>query len=137
MSANNIKLAVAVVVLLAAGTIYHFTSDPASNDSGDDTKTEWYCTACNKPFVLTAAELAKSMRLAEREVKKESGPTDAPQARGRGNVTTVNIAKCPFCKEWHGEAARTCAKCGEIFPAKTKEGEPTVCPKCGWDPHKS
>ncbi|MBK8267601.1 MAG: hypothetical protein IPK83_04570 [Planctomycetes bacterium] len=134
-SKDIIKLSVAVVALIGAGYFIWANASDSTHDAGDETKTEWYCTGCEKSFVLNGAELANSMRLQEREIAEQKGPSDGPKARGRGDVTTVNIVKCPFCEKWTGEAARTCEDCGEIFLARTKRGETAICPKCKWDPH--
>lgn len=132
-SKDIVKLALAIVLLVAAGLYFAYGGREAE-DTGDDTKTEWFCTSCNKPFELTAAQVAESMRLQERPTDSPVGPGEA-QARGRGAVRTFNIAKCPFCNQWSGEAARKCPECGEIFLARTKEGTAALCPKCGWDQH--
>jgi hypothetical protein len=135
MESSDIKkLSFAGVLLVAAAVSYAMLRpvDEAAPDS-DDTRTQWYCAACDNPFELTAAEMETSvgMRSVDGDAAGDSG---GPKIRGRG-AGMVSVAKCSKCGQMTGDAATKCGDCGLIFRAKSKSGKLSICPKCQWDPH--
>ncbi len=138
MESRERKNLILVVVLIgvAIGTYFWMSGDDLSDEDAA-TKSAWHCTACGKSFEMTAQQLRDSVVTEERTVDLDgtTASPDEPRMRGRGDRRLFNVARCPYCKEWKGEAARKCPECGEIFPAKSKTGEPGVCPKCNWDSH--
>mgnify|MGYP001202157704 CR=1 FL=1 len=132
---SRTKLLLAVLLLAVAGGVFIYMNqeDDGMGEAAGET-SDWYCTACQKPFQLTTAELSEKMRPEMRDASGDGGGTEEPQARGRGDRMLVNVAKCPVCNEWKGEAARKCPECGELFRSRNSKGETAICPKCQWDP---
>lgn len=127
------KVILAAALLVTAGVIYFVmngSDDGAAALAGD--KSLWFCTSCQKSFELTPAQAQTDVHAELRSTGDAS--TDEPQARGRGDRVMFNVAKCPSCGQWKGEAARKCPDCGEVFIARTSKGETAICPKCKWDP---
>ncbi|HWL94362.1 MAG TPA: hypothetical protein VNT79_12595 [Phycisphaerae bacterium] len=130
------KVILAVVLFALAGGLYFFLSSGESSGGGAETRSEWYCTACKKPFSTTFAQSQDLVRTQERAIENGADQSkNVPRMRGRGPSRMFTVAKCPECGQWTGEAARKCPDCGEVFPSKTKLGAPAICPKCHWDSH--
>jgi hypothetical protein len=107
------------------------SSDSVDIPDTEETKTAWYCTETNQGFELTAKQMADMVQ--QRRVEDAGDSDSGPQMRRPGS-TTIEVAKSPFTNDWTGVAARKCGDCGTIFPAKAKDGEVNICPKCKWDP---
>lgn len=129
------KLILAAVLGAVAITLFFVLNrDDSMEGEAAGEKSLWYCTACQKSFELNARQAQTDVRPELRESAGEGADNSEPQARGRGDRVMFNIAKCPSCNEWKGEAARKCQDCGEIFVARTSKGQTSICPKCKWDP---
>jgi hypothetical protein len=132
-SKDKVKLGLAAGLLLVAVALFVLLG-PRKGEIPDagEAKTIWYCTACKNGFELTGVQTAEMVRLRRTETTSQSSPDSArPRRPGR---STAEVTKCPFCGEWAGVPARRCAGCGEIFPARTRNGQIAVCPGCKWDP---
>ncbi|MCG8407351.1 MAG: hypothetical protein MI923_19305 [Phycisphaerales bacterium] len=128
---NKIKLSVAAL-LFGIAIILHFSLDSEKKiPETEETKTAWFCTPCDHGFQLSGSEMTEKISVGrvDRPSDEEASEPQIPRRR-----RMIKVAQCPVCKEWSGEAARRCPDCGHIFSAKTKEGQPAVCPNCQWDP---
>lgn len=106
---KNIKVIIAGVAIVAALAIFIFVGKGEEGvPDTEDTRTQWICLACQKPFTLTAAEFEK-----------------ASSSSGKGY-----LVKCPECSELKGVRAAQCASCQNMFAMTDAEGQDTPCAKC-------
>lgn len=106
---KNVKIIIAGVALVAAIAVFFIVGkgEEAVPDT-DDTRTQWTCLACQKPFTLTAAEF-----------------DDASRKSGKGY-----LVKCPSCGEMKGVRAAQCGSCQQMFAMTDADGQDTPCPRC-------
>lgn len=105
----NTKVIIAGVAFAAAVVIFFMrgSGDEAVPDT-DDSRTNWICLACQKPFTLTASEYeSESVR-----------------------ANSTGLLYCPGCSEQKGVRAATCATCQTMFATMDAEGTSLGCPKC-------
>ncbi len=131
---NNdmLKLGLAGLLLVAAAAIFALLSSRRPIPDIDEAKSLWYCAACRSGFELTGAQGSAAVRQRTVPDSAPSGDNGAqPRRPGRA---VFEVVTCPFCGEPTGVAARRCPGCGEVFAARTSEGEAAICPNCRWDP---
>jgi len=105
----NTKVIIAGVAFAAAVAIFFLRgSGEEAVPNTDDTRTQWVCLACQKPFTLTASEYES--------------------AAVKSNNT--GLLHCPACSELKGVRAATCGLCQEMFATMDAEGNPAQCLKC-------
>src|ERR1044071_2430980 len=131
MQSNQvIKLGVALVLVIAA--IFWYGSR-MSDDIPDDpqSKTWFMCSECKFPEQLSDRKFNDRKQATALAQQSDAQGQGGKPRIGRAAQQTM-ILKCSQCGKYTERPATKCPKDGEIVIAKTDDGSPGKCPKCGW-----
>lgn len=119
---SKIIKATVLVVVLAAAAIFYFRSrgDGGQLDTAESASL-YVCPADGATLNVTPKKWDDMRR------SGDVGPPEGAGARGSGQ-----FVRCPTCKKRVMVEAKKCPKDGTAVPIHKANGDPGVCPKCGW-----
>jgi len=108
MKSQGLKLAVAIVVLVAAGAIYHFRSVESPPAETEDSAMLWCCRECHHSYKLTPSQ------------------TKVEAAKAGSEFPLI----CPKCGKKEAYRALICEYCETMYFGNEVPGSTGACPKC-------
>lgn len=132
------KLALAVVLFAAAAVLGVRAMTAEENDASMPDRNSFFkCADCGHAFSLSEADLLKTKSYLVRGDSAATGNKPGPRMLGVDRARReVYVLQCTNAKCGHYAArvAYRCPKDTEVFIARSDEGEPQKCPKCGAPP---
>jgi len=130
MGKQNVKLVVAIALLVLAAIIFFVTRG--------DSEQEKYLAELNKPKDLICNDCGHVFQLSAQETKAAFDAVPAPTLPDTGTGRTRRDAarlppkmiKCPSCGKDAVVLAVKCPTHGEFFPSVRPDGSKGACPKC-------
>jgi hypothetical protein len=128
-SGGMIKLVIAVVLLIAAGTIFTIARRGDSEErKAAQAPRDLVCTKCGQHFQLPGDQATAAFEAAPQPPPPTQ--TQGPRTRATGGVRPPRMIKCSQCGEMAAVNAVKCEKHNVYYPVTNADGTRGICPQC-------